>query len=132
MSWRRLALWAALAVAYVAAGKAGLLLAYPNPSISAVWPPTGLAIAALVLGGLDLWPAIAIGAFVVNLSISGDPFSAAAISVGNTLEGVLGAFLTLRYARGALAFERPSDVLRYAVLAGGLSTMVSASIGVTT
>src|SRR5678815_4316522 len=83
---RRLLLLTVLAIAYVAAGRLGLLLAFVNESTSPVWPPTGLAIAALLLIGNGAWPAIAAGAFIVNLTTSGVVWSSAVIAVGNTLE----------------------------------------------
>ena len=55
---RRAALLLLLSVAYVAAGKLGLSLAFVNASASAVWPPTGIALAALILFGLRAWPAV--------------------------------------------------------------------------
>src|SRR5207245_8508676 len=71
----RLLAMAALAGGYVIAGKLGLTLAFVNASATAVWPPTGLAIASLLLWGIDLWPAVLVGAFVVNLTTSGDVLS---------------------------------------------------------
>ena len=64
---------ALLTAAYIAAGRLSLLLAFANENASPVWPPTGLAIGALLILGLRAWPAIAVGAFVVNLTNSGDP-----------------------------------------------------------
>jgi PAS domain S-box-containing protein len=120
---------ALLSVAYVAAGRLGLLLAFANENASPVWPPTGLAIGALLILGLRAWPAIAVGAFIVNLTNSGDPVVSLAIAVGNTLEAVAGAWLTLRFARGRAAFDSTRDVLRFVVIAAGASA-VAASIGV--
>ena len=120
---------ALLTVAYIAAGRLSLLLAFANENASPVWPPTGLAIGALLILGLRAWPAIAVGAFVVNLTNSGDPAASLAIAVGNTLEAVAGAWLTLRFARGRAAFDSTRDVLRFVVIAAGASA-VAASIGV--
>src|SRR6266545_2859266 len=122
---------AALLVAlYFVAGKLGLTLAFVNASASAVWPPTGLAIAALLIFGVELWPAILIGALAVNLTTSGDVPSSIGISVGNTLEALIAARLATRFAGGRSAFERPQDVLRFTLIAAGASA-VGATIGVT-
>jgi integral membrane sensor domain MASE1 len=120
-----------VALAYIAAGKFGLSLASVNPSATAVWPPTGLALAACLLLGGWVWPGILLGAFLVNVSTSGQVPASLTIAAGNTLEGVLGAYLVRRYAGGAQAFERAHDVLAFATLAGMLSTAVSATIGTT-
>ena len=115
---------------YVLAGKVGLSLASVHASASPVWPPTGIALAAFLTLGYRLWPAIFAGAFVVNVSTAGSAATAVAIALGNTLEGLLGAFLVVRYANGARAFDHAQDVFKFAVLAGLLSSLVSATIGV--
>ena len=73
--------------------KLGLQLASINPSASPIWPPTGLALAAVLLWGLRVWPAIFIGAFAANVTTAGTLETSALIAIGNTLEGVLGGFL---------------------------------------
>src|SRR5262245_11057443 len=83
---RRLAPLAVLFAIYFAAGKLGLSLAVVNPSASAVWPPTGIAIGALLVMGLEVWPAIFVGALAVNLTIQGDWPSSLGIALGNSLE----------------------------------------------
>ncbi|HKW78378.1 MAG TPA: MASE1 domain-containing protein, partial [Candidatus Limnocylindria bacterium] len=128
---RRGLVLAALVAIYFVAGKLGLSLAFVNASASAVWPPTGLAIAGLLVLGIAYWPAILIGAFAVNLTTSGDVPSSVGIAFGNTLEAVVGAFLVGRFAGGRATFERPADVLRFALLAAVLATAISATVGVT-
>ena len=99
--------------------------------VAPVWPPTGIALAALLVLGSSVWPAIFVGAFLVNFTTTGELWSSVAIAVGNTLEGVVGAWLVHRYAGGRRAFERPQDVFRYVLLAGLVATLVSPMIGVT-
>ena len=120
----------AIAAVYFVAAKLGLRLAYVNASATAVWPPTGIAIAALLLGGPRLWPGVLIGAFAANLTTTGTPLSSLGIAVGNTLEGVTAAWLVNRYAGGARFFEEPRHLFRYAGLAGILAPAISATIGV--
>ncbi len=124
---RQLAL-ALLAVAYFAAGRLGLLLAFDNANASPVWPPTGLAIGALLVLGLRAWPVVALAAFVVNLTNSGSVIASIAIASRNTLEAVAGAWLTERFARGRAAFDSTVDVLRFVAIAAGASA-IAASIG---
>jgi integral membrane sensor domain MASE1 len=121
---------AGLFLVYVLAGKLGLSLASLHPAASPVWPPTGIALAALLILGYRVWPAIFAGAFVVNITTMGSAATSAAIALGNTLEGLLGAWLVVRYANGARAFEHAQDVFKFAALAGLLSSLVSATIGV--
>lgn len=122
--------FALLVSVYFVAGKLGLMLAFVNASATAVWPPTGIAIAALLLFGTELWPAILVGAFAVNLTTSGDLPSSVGIAIGNTLEAVIATLLVARWAGGRTTFERPRDVPRFAFLAATLATAVSATIGV--
>src|SRR5262245_14821629 len=82
----------ALVVAYVAPGEFGLSIAPVSHYAPLVWPPTGLALAALVLGGYRLWPGIALGAFVTNFLADAPPVVASGMAVGNTLEAVAGTF----------------------------------------
>ena len=122
---------AGLAVVYWIAGKLGLQLAFVNPSATAVWPPAGLTLAALLLFGYRVWPGIFLGAYLVNISTAGSMATSLGLAVGNTLEGLVGAYLVNRFANGRNAFDRPHDVFRFALLAGLVSTSVSATIGVT-
>ena len=108
---------AALTVVYVLAGKLGLLFASVHASATAVWPPTGIALAALLLLGRRAWPAVAVGAFVVNVTTAGSVATSLGIALGNTLEGLLGAWLVERLAAGVRAFDRPRDVFAFAAAA---------------
>jgi len=121
-----------LLVGYFFCGKLGLKLAFVNASATAVWPATGLAIASLILLGLRAWPVITIGAFLVNITTTGFLISSLGISIGNTLEAVVGAYLVMRFAGGRNAFVRASDTFRFVFFAGGLATAISATIGVLT
>src|SRR5256886_4498113 len=127
---RRLGLLVGLAAAYFVAGRLGLQLAVVIPNAAAVWPPTGIALAALLLAGYEVWPAIMVGAFLVNVTVSGSVATAVAVAAGNTLEGLLGAYLVNRFARGRRVGERARDVFTLAVLAGIVSTAVCATAGV--
>jgi PAS domain S-box-containing protein len=120
---------AALAIAYVVAGKLGLLFASVHASATAVWPPTGIALAALLLLGRRAWPAVAVGAFVVNVTTAGSVATSLGIALGNTLEALLGAWLVERRAGGLRAFDRPRDVFAFA---GAMvpGAVVSATLGV--
>jgi diguanylate cyclase (GGDEF)-like protein/PAS domain S-box-containing protein len=120
----------ALAVVYVPAARLGLSLAYLHPSATPVWPPTGIALAALLILGQRVWPGVFLGAFVANIWISGAIAPSLGIAVGNTLEAVVGAWLVNRFAGGRHAFERPRDIFRFAALAALASTTISATIGI--
>jgi PAS domain S-box-containing protein len=122
----------AVTAAYVLAGKVGLSLAFVNASASAVWPPTGIALAAFLILGNRIWPGVLLGAFLVNVTTAGNVATSVVIAAGNTLEGFVGCWLVRRFAGGLRVFDQPSTVFKFAVLAGMVSTAVSATIGTTT
>lgn len=128
---RTVALMGLLTAGYVIAGSFGLSLAFLHPSATPVWPPTGLALAILLLFGYRLWPGVLIGAFWVNFATAGDLATSAGIALGNTGEALLGSWLVIRFANGAGAFDHPGSIFRFVFLAAVCSTAVSASIGVT-
>lgn len=127
---RRLALLLALTAVYFVAGKLGLRAAFVHPSATAVWPPSGLTLAVFLLAGYEIWPAILLGAFLVNVTTVGSVATSVGIAAGNLLEGLVGAYLVNRFARGRRACERARDAFAFAVLAGFVSTALSATAGV--
>ncbi|MEW6543276.1 MAG: MASE1 domain-containing protein [Nitrospirota bacterium] len=90
-----------------------------------------MALAACLLLGPWVWPGIFLGAFLTNVTTAGSVFTSLGIATGNTLEGLIGAYLVTRFANGCRAFERTQDVFKFVGLAGLASTAVSASVGVT-
>src|SRR5437870_11746345 len=94
-----------LTATYVLAGKLGLALAFVNASVTAVWPPTGIALAAVLIFGPRAWPGIFLGAFLTNETTAGTLATSLMIASGNTLEALLGGWLVNRFAGGRSAFE---------------------------
>ncbi len=118
-----------LVAVYFAAGKLGLRLAVLNASASAVWPPAGIALAAVVLLGRWAAGAIFVGAFLVNVTTTGSMAGSLAIAAGNTTEALLGAFILTRLGGGRFALERARGVFGFGIAALA-STTVAASVGV--
>jgi PAS domain S-box-containing protein len=123
--------FALVAGTYIGAAKLGLELSVAHGVITPVWPPTGIALAALVILGPRFWPAVALGAFVSNATSGVSIEVAAVISIGNTLEALAGVYL-LRRVGFRPSLERGRDVLALAVLAAFVSTTLAATNGVTT
>ena len=128
--WQWLGATLALALAYFLAARLGLELATLQSSVGPLWPPSGIAVAALLVGGRRLWPGVALGMFVTVLSTPTPWPAALPIAVGSTLEALLGALLVERYARGARCLDRPGDILGMLSGAGAVAPVVAASIGV--
>ena len=119
-----------LTLVYFIAGKFGLMLASLHASASPVWPAAGIALAALLVLGYRAWPAIFVGAFLVNVTTAGNVATSLAIASGNTLEAVCGAWLVNRFAGGTTVFDRPQGVVKFA-LAAVVSTVIGPAFGVT-
>lgn len=117
-----------LFAAYFATAWLGLNLDAVSGFASYIWLPTGIAIAALLLWGMELWVGIFAAAFLVNLVMGAPLPAAAAIGVGNTLESIAAVFL-LRYLGFTNSFSHLRDTLSF-VLACIVSPLISASIGV--
>ena len=120
----------ALCITYVLAGKLGLHFAFVHASATPLWPPTGIALAAVLLLGFRAWPAIFLGAFIVNVTTAGSVATSLGIAAGNTLEAIVGAWFVQRWANGRRAFMLPRTIFIFAVGAGFVATAVSATIGV--
>src|SRR5258707_11022739 len=82
-----------IGIVYFLMAKGGLVLASINPSATPIWPATGLALAAVLIRGYRVWPAILFAAFAANVTTAGSVATSLAIGVGNMLEGVVGAWL---------------------------------------
>jgi PAS domain S-box-containing protein len=121
----------ALAAVYYAAARLGLRYASIGQSISLVWPPTGLAIAALILLGQRAWPGIAAGAFLANAGTPVPLATAAAMAAGNTLEAVVAVALLTRRAGSPLRLDAMMTVRALVLSAAPAGALVSAIIGVT-
>ncbi len=118
-----------LAAVYFATGRLGLSLGAANEFATLVWLPSGLAVTALFLWGADLWPAITLGAFLVNLLTGAPVLVAAGIGVGNTLEALVCVAL-LKREEVCPALDSLHDVLVLVLLAAPISALISATLGV--
>jgi len=119
-----------VAGSYFLCGKFGLKFAAIHPSATALWAPTGIALAACLIRGRRVWLAVFAGALLVNIFMGSSLLLSLGIAAGNTAEAVAGAYLVRKYANGVKAFFSPRDVLRFAFLAGLVSTAISATVGV--
>jgi diguanylate cyclase (GGDEF)-like protein len=121
---------AAVFLLYVAAGRFALHFAFLNPSASAFWPPAGIALAAVVIFGRDIWPVIAVASLAVNVMTTGNLWSSSLIAGANTIEALIAGSLVTRFADGRKAFQTVGSSLRVAAITGLVSTTFSATLGV--
>ena len=119
-----------LAAVYFATAKASLVFAIPPGYATAVWPPSGIALAAILLLGNRVWLGIWLGAALVNLTVASSPIAAVTIATGNTLEALAGAALVRRHITdGPPYFDRARNVVKFVAVAV-LCSAVAATIGV--
>ena len=118
-----------LAALYFAVAKLSLLLAIPPGYATAVWPPSGLAVAAVLLAGNRMWPGVWLGAALANLTVQASVVGALLIGTGNALEALVGAALIRRLIGVPRGFESGEDVFKFVAVAA-LASTVAATIGV--
>src|SRR5262249_26137692 len=102
--------------AYFALADLGLRFASINPSSTPIWPPTGLAIAAVLLCAHRIAPAIFVGAFLINQLTAGSVLTSLAIACGNTLEALMAGYLVRHWADGQQVFDTPTGVTKFALI----------------
>ncbi|MFS8095970.1 MASE1 domain-containing protein [Lentzea alba] len=118
----------AVAVAYYATAKVGLVLALVKGQVTPLWLPTGISVAALLMSGRRIWPGIALGALTANLALGAGPGAIVMITIGNTAAPLAAWYLLTRFG-----FRPQLDRLKDALLlvfAGALGAMlISAVVG---
>ena len=118
-----------VAIVYFLGAELGLSLASLHENVTPVWPPTGIAIASLLIFGSRVWPGVFTGALAANLLTSIPVASALGIATGNTLEALVAWFLLQRTKRWDKSFGSVRDVMTFVVYAAVLAPLVSATIG---
>jgi integral membrane sensor domain MASE1 len=117
-------------VLYLLAGKAGLAVPFTSGNVSPVWPASGVAIAAVLLWGYEIWPGIALAAFLVNFLSPIPRLSAVGLGLGNAASALLGGYILRRLAGLEFSIARLRDVLGL-IIAAIVSPTLAASAGVT-
>ncbi len=130
--WHRSGLTLGLVVIYVITARLGFQLATVAEQVTTIWAPTGISLAALLLWGPRLWPAVWLGAFMANAVTAAPLWTAAAIATGNALEALLAMWLLRRDPAFDVRLGRLRDAVRLIIWGAGTATALSATIGVTT
>jgi signal transduction histidine kinase len=129
--WRRVAEVVAAALVYLVLARASLTFASLNASVTPVWPPTGLAIALVLMRGNSMLAAVLAGAFFANFATTPSVLTSAAIASGNCLEAFIACVLLRRWADGERVFHSPLGIAKFALIVIAAAAPVSATIGVT-
>jgi len=126
---RRLAVLALVTAACLASSQLRLLVPIVQQRVTMFWPPAGIALAAVLLAGGWVWPAVALASLLVSFSTGTPPVAAAAIAAGNTLSALAGGWL-LRRVGFRNGLERVRDVLGLVVFGAVVSPLISTLVGV--
>ncbi|MBN2158763.1 MAG: MASE1 domain-containing protein [Spirochaetes bacterium] len=129
----------ATAITYLVVARLSLLLAVGNSNATSVWPPSGIALAVILIWGYRMGPAVFLGAFLANIATLMGTGLAPAYSitasfttaVGNMLEGIVGAYLIRRFTRKENPFDDIKDLFVFILFGSLAATMISSTIGVT-
>ena len=119
-----------VALVYFVVGKIGLRPATPNHSVTAIWLPAGISLAALLLRGYRVWPGAFLGTFFLSVAIIGSVSISLFLAVGNILTVLLATYLINRYAHGKCAFFKAPDALRFVFFGAVLAPALCATWGV--
>ena len=134
-----------LAALYYAAARPGFMLAIPPGNVTAVWFPSGIALAAILIFGYRVWPGVWIGSFLLNSSFLADAGASlasaaagslikpiivgSAIATGSTLEILLAGYLLYRSTGSRMPCDQARSVIMFAVFSGALSCTVGSTVG---
>lgn len=127
----------ALALAYFVTGKFGNYLAIPPGYASAIWPPSGISLAGVLIYGYRVWPGILVGAFLFNLSFAFETSNhnldltsgliALSIGVGATLQAVIAAYLVKRFTAFPNPLATEKQVFSFMFFGGMVGSLINST-----
>ena len=117
-----------IVASYFSLSESALLLPAINPAATPLWPPTGLALALVLLGGYRVWPAILLGPVSPYLLTGRSAFECGSVGIGTLLAAFAGTWLIIRYSNGRRTFDSPSGIAKFAVISFAPTTIVSSAI----
>ncbi|MDO8527123.1 MAG: MASE1 domain-containing protein [Deltaproteobacteria bacterium] len=131
-----LAILIGLSILYFSSAQLGLLFSFQQTNATPIWPPSGLAFAAILLLGARVWPGIFLGAIWINttiflgqhLEMGPALFFATGISIGNTLEAVVGAWILKKFFQTSQLLDRPEHIIQFSI-AASLSCLIASLVG---
>src|SRR3954467_6701138 len=118
-----------IAASYVGLAESALLLPAINPSATPLWPPTGFALALVLLRGYRIWPAILVGSLSPYLMGGGRSLlELGSVGLGALLAAFAGTWLINRWSNGHQTFGTPSSIAKFAIFSFAPTTMISSAI----
>lgn len=128
-----------IACIYFIAGRFGLALAIPGTNVTPVWPPSGIALAAVLLLGYQTLLGIFLGSVILNItilssltptmfSLLNDILASCLTGIGAMLQAALGGFLIQEYIQRRYSDSRMTSIVKFLAFAL-ISCLVNSTIG---
>ncbi len=117
-----------VAAIYFGLAESALLLPAINPAATPLWPPTGFALALMLLRGYRIWPAILVASASCHLVVGRSLLELGSIEFGTLLASFAGVWLISRWSTGHETFSTPSSTLKFAIVCFAPTTMISSTI----
>ncbi|MEH2568545.1 MASE1 domain-containing protein [Bradyrhizobium sp. AZCC 2289] len=117
-----------LAASYIGLAGSALLLPAINPAGTPLWPPTGFALALVLLRGYRIWPAILVGSLSPYLMAGRSLLELGSVGIGTLLAASAGAWLIGRWSNGHQTFDTPSNVAKFAIISFAPTTIISSTV----
>jgi PAS domain S-box-containing protein len=117
-----------VAASYIGLAASVLLLPEINPAATPLWPPTGFALALVLLRGYRIWPAILVGSLSPYLMADRSFLELGSVGIGTLLATFAGTWLIGRWSNGRQTFGTPSGIAKFAIIAFAPTTMISSAI----
>jgi len=130
LSPKNLALLASVTLAHFLAGRLGLRLSFVHPYVTPVWIPSAVALAAFILFGYRMWPAVLVGTFLDHATRAGFVPNTFSVPFVTTLQGLTGAYLVNKFAKGAKAFDTAKGVVLFALLTCVCASLINPTVNV--
>lgn len=121
-----------LAVVNFIAGRLGLMLAVGPGYASAVFPPAGIALAALLLFGNRVWPGVFLGSWALSTPEFTNAYVPLSIATGSTLQAIVGASLIRRTVGFPISLDDERSIARFFLLGGPVACLIASTWGITT
>ena len=116
-----------VAAIYIGITESARLFPSIDPVGTPLWPPTGFALALVLLRGYRIWPAILVGStfhLVTNPSV----LVAGSVAIGTLVAAIAGTWLIKRFSNGRQTFRSPSNIAKFAIISVAPTTIISSTI----
>ena len=117
-----------LSAIYLIAAWIGLSMGFMEKKVALLWPPSGIALAAILLYGYRLWPGIVLGVILANILIGAPPEFVFVTAIGNSLAAVFSVYLLRRWVQFHNALDRVKDVIGLVFIGAGVSSLINATM----